>query len=247
MNKKVIGLLAILGTFFLAGSSTVLAQGGNRGFQEGLHYQAIENAPIATGDTVQVAEAFSYMCSHCASFEPYISSWQQRKPANVTFRRIPVVFGRGSWEVYARAYVTAEVMGIADEAHGALMDKLWKEKKVFRSVEELGEFYSEFGVSPATFVATSKSFAVDAKIRKDQRDLQFASVRGTPSMIVNQKYLVTSGNAVGSYDVMLDVVDYLVTLELAELAATAAAQQAPAEEASAEGDVQADAEVDEQS
>lgn len=216
MNKKEIGLWVLIGTFFLAIGGNAMAQApANVKYQEGIHYTVIENAPKTGGNTVEVVEAFSYLCSHCATFEPYISSWVQRKPENVSFRRIPVVFGRGSWEVYAQAYVTAELMGIADRAHGPLMDKLWKEKAVMRSVDDLSQFYAAFGTDPEKFVATSKSFAVDAQMRKEQRDVQTAGVRGTPSLIVNGKYLVSSSEAVGSYDVMLGVVDYLVALELA--------------------------------
>ena len=235
MNKKDIGLLAVLSTILIFASSTVLGQGNQAtSYQEGVHYTAIENAPIASGDSVEVAEAFSYMCTHCATFEPYISRWEQRKPENVSFRRIPVVFGRDSWEVYARAYVTAELMGIADAAHGALMDKIWKEKQVLRSLDELSKFYAAYGADPARFVATSKSFAVDAKMRKDQRAIQTAGVQGTPSLIVNGRYLVAGNDAVANYDVMLDVVDYLVSLESAAPTAaaatppTAAAEKVPA-------------------
>lgn len=230
MNKKDIGLLAVLNAFLIFASSTVLGQGASSPkYQEGVHYNAIANAPIASGDSVEVAEAFSYMCTHCASFEPYISRWEQRKPENVIFRRIPVVFGRDSWEVYARAYVTAELMGIADAAHSALMDKIWKEKQVPHSLEELSKFYAAYGADPTKFIATSKSFAVDAKMRKDQRAIQTAGVQGTPSLIVNGRYLVAGNDAVANFDMMLDVVDYLVALESAAHTAAATTPAAAAE------------------
>lgn len=230
MNQKDSGLLAILGAFLIFASSSVLGQGGpTTSYQEGVHYNAIANAPPASGDTVEVTEAFSYMCTHCASFEPYISRWEQRKPENVIFRRIPVVFGRDSWEVYARAYVTAELMGIADAAHSALMDKIWKEKQVPHSLEELAKFYAAYGADPARFIATSKSFAVDAKMRKDQRAIQIAGVQGTPSLIVNDRYLVAGNEAVANFDMMLDVVDYLVALESAAQTAAAITPEAAAE------------------
>jgi len=238
MNKRETGLLTLIGACFLVATSTLMAQGAKAPkFKEGVHYKVIENAPVASGDTVEVTEAFSYLCPHCAAFEPYITSWEQRKPANVTFRRIPIVFGRASWEIYARAYVTAEIMGIADVSHGALMDKLWKDKQVPRSMEELSHFYAAFGVDPDKFVATSKSFAVDAKVRKDQRDAQAAGVQGTPSIIVNRKYLVSAGEAVANYDVMLDVVDYLVAQELAAHQA-AAANDEPAPQQDKQEDAQ---------
>jgi thiol:disulfide interchange protein DsbA len=220
MNRKVFGLKLVMGMVALLASMAASAQAPEAGkYKEGIHYKAIQNAPLTSGDKVEVTEAFSYMCSHCAAFEPYISSWAKRKPENVVFTRIPVVFGRSSWEVYARAYVTAEIMGIADASHGALMDKIWKEKTAPRSIEELSQFYAAFGVDPVKFVATSKSFAVDAKIRKDQRTIETSGVQGTPSLIVNGKYLVAGNEAVPNYDVMLDVVDYLVAVESAAQAA----------------------------
>ena len=210
MNAPIRVVLA-LGAALFALNDTALAQAPK--YQEGIHYTLIPNAPERQGDEIQVAEAFSYMCNHCATFEPYITSWKERMPENVEFTRVPVVFGRSSWELYARAYVTAELMGIADEAHPALMEKLWKEREVMRDMQQLAAFYADFGVEPEAFVATSESFAVDAKMRRDQQMLQNAGVRGTPSLIVDGKYLVAAGAAVGSFDVMLDVVDFLLARE----------------------------------
>jgi thiol:disulfide interchange protein DsbA len=158
------------------------------------------------------------MCTHCATFEPYIQSWKTRLPESVKFVRYPVVFGRSTWELYARGYVTAEIMGFADEAHGALMDKIWKEREILKSMDELADFYSNFGAKPQEFIATSKSFAVDAKMRRDQRFLMEAGVNGTPSIVVNGKYLVAGNPAVANYDQLLAVVDYLVAEELASSA-----------------------------
>jgi protein dithiol oxidoreductase (disulfide-forming) len=235
MSNKSKGLAAMLFAFLLCADNNAFGQnaGQKPKYQEGIHYTLIENAPVASGDKVSLTEAFSYMCTHCATFEPYITSWQERKPDYVEFKRIPVVFGRGSWELYARAYVTAEVMGIANKAHAALMDKIWKEKDVSRDIEQLGEFYSAYGVKAGEFVATSKSFAVDAKMRKDQRTVQDAGVSGTPSLIVAGKYVVAGSEAVPNYDVMLSVVDFLTAMEFAARkpatpASAAAEESAPA-------------------
>jgi thiol:disulfide interchange protein DsbA len=207
------GLHAILiglATLLLAGA--VQAQGAVP-YQEGLHYFEIENAKANTGGKIELVEAFSYMCTHCNTFEPYINSWKSRKPENVEFRRIPVIFGRGSWELYARAYVTAEMMGIVEETHGPMMERIWKDREIMRNMDQLAEFYSGFGVEAGEFTGTSKSFAVDAKIRKDQRLVQDYGIRGTPTLVVNGKYRVAGNAAVPSFDVMLDVVDFLIAKE----------------------------------
>lgn len=210
--------LAVIATLVAALVATpAMAQASK--YQEGMHYFKIDQAAAPSPDgKVEVVEAFSYMCSHCNTFEPFISNWKERKPEHVEFTRIPVIFGRGTWELYARAYVTAEMMGVADKAHGDLMDALWKEKRIMRNMEELAEFYSDFGVSEQEFLATSESFAVDARLRKDQRQTQSWGVSGTPTMIVNGKYLVKGSQAVPNYDTLLDVVDTLVAQEAAAMA-----------------------------
>ncbi|MDZ4730900.1 MAG: thiol:disulfide interchange protein DsbA/DsbL [Xanthomonadales bacterium] len=202
------------------------AQAAESKFQDGVHYTSIENVAARPAGTIEVVEAFSYMCTHCATFEPYIESWLKRLPESVKFVRYPVVFGRGTWELYARAYNTADVMGVADEAHAALMDKIWKQKEILKTMEELAEFYAAYGVKPAEFVATSQSFAVDAKMRREQRFLMDSGVNSTPNIVVNGKYLVAGNAAVANYDQLLAVVDYLIAEELAtagQATATAAA------------------------
>ncbi len=191
-------------------------------YQPGVHYTPIDNAPASRPGAVEVVEAFSYMCTHCATFEPYVQSWLKRLPESVKFVRYPVVFGRGTWELYARAYVTADVMGVADKAHAALMDKIWKEREVLKSMDELAAFYAAYDIKPEVFIATSQSFAVDAKMRRDQRFLMDSGVNSTPNIVVNGKYLVAGNAAVANYDQMLAVVDYLIAEELAAGAATSA-------------------------
>jgi len=214
MKRIAIGL--ILASTFLAVAGAVQAQGAKPvPYQEGLHYFLIQGAPATTSGPMELVEAFSYLCSHCATFEPYIGAWEKRKPEHVEFRRIPVVFGRGSWELYARGYVTAEMMNVGEEAHVAMMDRLWKEKQTMRSMEELADFYSQFGVDREKFLATSGSFAVEARLKKDQQKIQAYGITGTPSLVLNGKYRIAGSAAVPSFDVMLDVVDYLIASESA--------------------------------
>jgi len=225
MTKSAAAWSLSLCAFFLA-EGDLKAQGVT--YQEGVHYSAIKNAPTTTTPKVKVIEAFSYMCTHCNDFEAYVTTWKERQKDNIEFVRYPVVFGRSSWELYARAYVTADLMGIADAAHGPLMNKLWKEKTILKSMDELAGFYAGFGAKPEEFVATSKSFAVDAKLRKEQKDMQVADIRGTPSLIINDKYVVAAGTAVGSFQQLLEVADFLIGKELSAHAA-ASKPASPAE------------------
>lgn len=202
----------ILALGLLLGSQLAMAQA--EPYQEGVHYFKIDQVPADTGSgTVEVTELFSYGCSHCNTFEPYLESWNQTKPDNVVFNRIPVAFGRKAWEMMARAYITTEMLGIADESHMAMMDAIWKEKRQFRTVDELADFYTGFGVEKSAFLSNFQSFAADSTLRKSQRDVQLFGITGTPSLVVNRKYRVTSNKNVRGFDQMLDIVDYLVSKE----------------------------------
>jgi len=213
MNKTFVRLLMALTALLVLGNSAQAQNDQPVPYQEGVHYFLIEGAPAAPVETQELSEVFSYLCTHCNTFEPYVSSWKQNKPEGVAFRRVPAVFGRESWELYARGYVTAEMMNVPDEAHMALMDRIWKEKDIMRNMDELATFYSQFGVDREKFISTSRSFAVDGKLRKDQALIQTWGIRGTPSLVLNGKYLITGSAAVASYDVMFDIVDYLIGLE----------------------------------
>lgn len=207
---------------FLVSGATAVAQDSVGQFQEGVHYHKID--PPLNGkpvDGVRVTEVFSYLCNHCATFEPYMQAWKTRKPENVELTRIPVEFGRAIWGLYARAYVTADLLGVAEEGHVAMMDALWKESRQMRSMEELAGFYAGYGVDEEKFLATANSFAVDMRMRNEQNMVRAAGVSGTPSMLVNGKYRVSAGGPVNSFDAMLEIVDALVAAEQA--AETAAA------------------------
>ncbi|MCP4048179.1 MAG: thiol:disulfide interchange protein DsbA/DsbL [Gammaproteobacteria bacterium] len=202
----------ILALGLLVGTQLAMAQ--LEPYQEGVHYYKIDQLPAETdAGTVEVTELFSYACSHCNTMEPYIQSWNKTKAENVVFNRIAVGFGRRSWEMMARAYIAAEMMGIGEESHIAMMDAIWKKGKQFRNVDELAEFYAQFGVEQAAFIAHFKSFAADSQLRKSQRDVQSFGITGTPSLVVARKYRVTSNKDVRGFNVMLDVVDFLVAKE----------------------------------
>ena len=190
---------------------------GHRGHvRQTIDFKGFSQVPANTGsDTVEVTELFSYACSHCNTMEPYVQSWTQSKPDNVVFNRIAVAFGRKAWETMARAYITAEMLGIVEETHPAMMDAIWKEGKQFRKLEDLADFYSGFGVEKSAFLANYESFAADSQLRRSQRDVQLFGITGTPSLVVNRKYRVQSNKDVKDYNAMLDIVDYLVVKETA--------------------------------
>lgn len=181
-------------------------------YKDGKDYVTLE-FPVKTPDPskIEVTEMFGYLCPHCNHFEPLLYAWKNRLPADVLFDRVPVVFGR-SWEKFARAYYTAELLGVVDKTHEQMFDAIHKEHKRFANDGDLADFYASLGVDKDKFAKTLNSFAVDSMLKIGESKLRSYGVDGVPTMIVNGKYRVT-GSTAGSNEAMLKVVDYLVEKE----------------------------------
>ena len=184
-------------------------------FQAGTHYFPIEDADTGDADVVEVVEVFSYMCPHCATFQPYVSQWHENLPDNVKFTRIPVSF-QPSWQMLAIAYYTAENLGILEESHPAMFRAIHQQNQRFRSMDQLAEFYSQFGVSKERFLSTAQSFAIDSQMRRGEARIRQFEISGTPSLVVDGTYRIAAGGALRGYDQLLDVADELIAEQRAQ-------------------------------
>lgn len=205
----------LLSAFLFLGMS-LSAQAAENEYVAGQHYIELET-PVRTADPskVEVTEMFGYPCPHCNTFEPMLNAWHHKQADDVDFKRVPVVFGR-SWEPMARAYYTAELLKAVDKTHQPMFDAVHLQKKRFRNVEELADFYASLGVDKEKFEKTFNSFAVNTKLGQGDSKVRSYQVDGVPSLVVNGKYRITAATAGGQKE-MLDVVNYLVEKERAAL------------------------------
>ncbi len=181
-------------------------------FQEDTDYRRLETpVSTATDDKVEVVEAFWYGCGHCYRLEPVIEEWLKNKPDNVEFVRIPAVLG-SNWEPHARAYYTAEVLGVLDNIHKPLMDAIHLQKRSLFNENQLAEFFAEHGVDKKAFFKAYNSFEVETRLQRSQQLIRRYRIQGVPAIIVNGKY-VTNGTMAGSVPRMFEVVNYLVEKE----------------------------------
>ena len=129
-------------------------------FHEGTEYQALATPqPTSSDDKIEVLELFWYGCPHCFHLEPELNAWLKHKPDDVVFVRVPAVLGP-SWELLARAYYTADLLGALDKIHEPLFEHIHNERKLIRNASELKAFFVQQGVSEADFDKTFNSFAV---------------------------------------------------------------------------------------
>src|SRR4030095_7343098 len=160
---------------------------------------------MAPGGKVEVMELFSYGCPACNMYRSLMKKLKESLPANAQMVYLPASWHEEeNWPVFQRAYITAQSMGIADKAHEAMFDAIWKTGELavidpstqralrkLPSIEDTARFYERVtGVKSADFIATSKSFGVNVKARQADRQIIDMQVSSTPTLVVNGKYRV---------------------------------------------------------
>jgi protein dithiol oxidoreductase (disulfide-forming) len=202
---------------------------GAQTWTEGVNYFLIQPARptgLAPGK-VEVTEVFSYACPACNIFQPTMHKLKQSLPANVVIDYLPAAFNTAEdWPMFQLAFVTAQILGVDQQTHDAMFDAVWKGgdlsitdsstrglKSRMPSIEDAAKFYNQrAGVPVEKFIAASKSFSADLKVRTDQDLLMAYKVDRTPTMIVNGKYRLHVESA-GGTDQLVDLIKYLVAKE----------------------------------
>ncbi|MEE4380090.1 MAG: thiol:disulfide interchange protein DsbA/DsbL [Candidatus Competibacteraceae bacterium] len=187
--------------------------GAESAFQEGTHYQKFP-APIpatAAEDKIEVVEVFWYGCPHCFSLEPVIDEWLAGKPENVEFVRIPAVFGR-NWEIHARTFYAAEVLGVEDKIHKPLMEAIHAQKRPLNTEQQLAVFFAEQGVDKDAFLKALRSFDVETRLQRSQQLVRRYRITGVPAVVIKGEFW-TNATMAGSHEKIFEVVDHLVVQE----------------------------------
>lgn len=182
-------------------------------FQAGRDYHLIEPAqPTASGERIEVIEVFGYSCNACAAFQPLVNEWKKTFEPDVAFSYTPAMFG-GIWENFARAYYTAETMGLLDRTHDDLFKAVHVEHRI-RNAADIPAFYAGYGVSTQEFAATMSSFAVNAKVGRSQQQVPRYGVSSTPTLVVAGKYRIEVGQN-NSHARMIEIANFLIAKERA--------------------------------
>lgn len=132
-------------------------------------------------------------------------------PSQAEFRRMPAALNP-SWQILARAYYTAEALGVLEQAHGDLFREFHVNRNPLNTPELLATFFARYGISEEDFDAAFNSFAVQAKLRRADALTRRYRITGVPAIVVNGKY-VTGASEAGGVQELFEVVDFLVEKE----------------------------------
>lgn len=124
--------------------------------------------PVAQPGKIEVVELFWYGCPHCYQFEPSINAWAGKLPEDVSFRRVPALFG-GLWNIHGQLFLTLEAMGVEPKVHTAIFDAIHKDGKKLATPEEMAEFLAGHGIDKDAFLKAYGSFNVKSQMEKAKK------------------------------------------------------------------------------
>ena len=171
--------------------------------------------PTSSKDKIEVVELFWYRCPHCYHFEKneHLKNWLRNKPADVVFIQMPAVFPNDKWIPLAKAYYTAEALGVLDKVHLPLFQAIHEPpKRSMNNEKALQRLFVKHGVSEEDFTKTYNSFSIETKIRQAEGMTTRYGITGVPVIIVNGKYRLGSEKT-GGYENLMKVIDYLIDKE----------------------------------
>jgi len=182
-------------------------------YSEGKDYvQLPEQVRPADPSKIEVAEVFSYACPHCFHFEPLLSAWAKKQPADVLLVQTHASFGRPDWTSYQRGYYTAIALKIKDKVQDPIFNNIHVAHKELSSPQDWADFFANYGVDKETTLKTFNSFWVNSQINQAEARTRNFKVNSTPTLVVDGKYRITATK----HEDMLAIAQFLVDKARAE-------------------------------
>lgn len=190
--------LAVAALLLIGGTTTYAAELGR-------DYKLLNPAQPASSNKIEVLEFFFYGCSHCFHLHPYMQTWEKVMPKDVELTYVPTIF-RDSWEPMARTFYALESMGQLHPLHDALY-QAWNVNNIDLSDEaKILDFIAPRGVDRTKFSAAYSSFAMQSKVARAKQMIRSYGITGTPTLIVDGRYLITGLQPADTIRVLNEVI-----------------------------------------
>ncbi|GAB4419542.1 MAG: thiol:disulfide interchange protein DsbA [Sideroxydans sp.] len=157
----------------------------------GRDYRVLNPAqPTGSGSKIEVLEFFFYGCSHCYNLHGPMSVWEKKMPKDVQLQFVPVIF-RDSWEPMARTFYALEALGQREKLHNDLFEAWNVYGTDLSDQAKIADFVAKRGVDKEKFNAAYQSFSLAGKVARSNQLVQSYGVRGTPTIAVDGKYVIS--------------------------------------------------------
>lgn len=168
---------------------------------EGKNYRLIPQQPLEDPSRIEVIDFFFYGCPYCNTMRPMLEAWRKALPADVVFRRTPAV-RRDSWVPLARTFYTLELLGETERLHEEVYKSYHDEELSMSRSDVMADWAQRHGIDRARWLEVYNSAEVTRLVERARRMTEDYDVQGTPTLVINGRYLTSSG--------MTDGVKYVV-------------------------------------
>lgn len=159
--------------------------------RQNIDYRMIPAQPVETGERIEVIDFFWYGCPYCNELQPALEDWIKRKPDDVAVRRVPVIL-KDSWAPHARIYYTLELLGEVERLHPKVYHSYHVEELAMSKPDVMEQWAVKNGIERRRWVDAYFSPEVDARIARAFQAAKRYNVQGTPSVVVDGRYLTSS-------------------------------------------------------
>lgn len=155
-------------------------------------YRLIEQQGVETGDRIEVIDFFWYGCPYCNELQPALEAWIRRKPDDVQLRRVPVIL-RENWAPHARIFYALEAVGELERLHLKVYESYHVEQLFMSKPDVMSAWAEKHGIDRRKWDEAYMSRDVDRKVIQAREMTRAYNVQGTPSLVVDGRYITSSG------------------------------------------------------
>jgi thiol:disulfide interchange protein DsbA len=159
--------------------------------RQNIEYRLIPAQPVETGERIEVIDFFWYGCPYCNDLQPALEEWVKRKPDDVALRRVPAIL-RDSWAPHARIYYALELLGEVERLHLKVYESYHVEQLHMSKSEVMEQWAAKNGIERQRWLDAYFSPETDARIARAFQATKRYDVQGTPSVVVDGRYLTSS-------------------------------------------------------
>lgn len=161
--------------------------------------------PVGT-KKIEVMEFFFYECPHCFHLHNELMGWEKTMPSDVELVFVPTIF-RDSTEPLARTYYALEALGKSRQLDDAIYQAIHVKDMDLRDLNTISTFVASQGVDKAKFIAAYNSFTVNSKIIRAKQMIRSYGINGTPTLVVDGKYVISGLQPVATLHALDEVID----------------------------------------
>lgn len=159
----------------------------------------------------EITEYFSTFCGHCRAFEDIIDDVRSNLPQGLTFNKKHISWmGDQLGPLMTKAVVTAQQLGVEQEIIPALFVQIQDKRDFLYTDADVRKFFIQHNVPAQDFDNTYNNVITLAMAQDNDQSFLDLGLRGVPSLIVNNKYLVQPKSDITQAEYK-ELVAYLLT------------------------------------